>query len=159
MTDEFVYRSRMAASADAVYRFHAEPDALERLTPPWEKVAVISKTGGIEDLGSRVTLRVSIGPIQQTWVAEHTACEPDRMFQDIMLSGPFPFWKHTHRFIPESDSSSWLEDHVEFAYPLGKLGKWVAGWYIRRKLVRMFEWRHAATNRELAKMRGAQGNV
>jgi ligand-binding SRPBCC domain-containing protein len=83
MSEQFKFRSRMPASADADYRFHAEPDALERLTPHWENARVIARTGGIEQPGSRITLRVSVGPFSQDWISEHTACEPGKMFRDV----------------------------------------------------------------------------
>jgi ligand-binding SRPBCC domain-containing protein len=58
---EFVYRSHMPVSADALWDWHARPGALERLTPPWDRVRVESRTGGLED-GARVTLSVPVGP-------------------------------------------------------------------------------------------------
>lgn len=149
MSDTFSYRSKMPASADTVYRFHSEPDTLEKLTPPWEKAKVVARTGGIETPGSRVTLRVSIGPFHQEWVAEHVACEPGKMFRDVMVSGPLRKWEHTHEFTPDSENSSWLEDRVEYDFPLGWLGKLFGGAYTRRRLQRMFEWRHSATAQEL----------
>ncbi len=145
MSERFQFRSKMPASAEAVYRFHAEPDALERLTPPWEKARVIARTGSIEQRGSQTTLRVSVGPFSQDWVSEHTACEPGKMFRDVMVSGPFRQWEHTHEFQPESAGTSWLEDRVEYEFPLGWLGKLFGGWYTRRRLQRMFEWRHRTT--------------
>ncbi|MGB8324665.1 MAG: SRPBCC family protein [Candidatus Acidiferrum sp.] len=150
MAQTFIYRSKMPASAEAVYRFHAEPDALERLTPPWEKARVVSRTGGIEQVGSRVTLRLSLGPFSKDWVAEHTVCEPGKMFRDEMVSGPFHKWKHTHRFIPETVASSWLEDQVEYELPLGWLGTFFGGAYTRSRLQRMFAWRHKVTSETLA---------
>ncbi len=150
MSEIFVYRSRMPASAEAVYRFHAEPDALERLTPPWEKANVVARTGGIEIPGSRVTLCVSVGPFSQDWISEHTACEPGKMFRDVMISGPFRRWEHTHRFEAETLESSWLEDRVEYEFPLGWLGKLFGGGYTRRRLEKMFAWRHNRTAEILA---------
>ena len=150
MAEVFIYRSKMPASAEEVYRFHAEPAALERLMPPWEKAQVVALTGGIEQPGSRVTLRVSVGPISQYWVAEHRDCQPGRMFRDVMVSGPFPLWEHTHAFVPESETSSWLEDRVDFELPLGWLGSLFGGGYTRRRLQRMFAWRHKATSEEMA---------
>lgn len=149
MSETFTFRSRMPASAEAVYRFHAEPDALERLTPPWERARVVARTGGIEQPGSRVTLHVSVGPFSQDWIAEHTACDPGKMFRDEMVSGPFRRWEHTHEFQPESADSSILEDRVEYEVPWGWLGRRVAGNYIRRRLRRMFEWRHKVTSETL----------
>jgi uncharacterized protein len=150
MSETFTFRSKMPASAEDVYRFHLEPDALERLTPPWEKVMVVSRTGNIEQPGSTVTLRVTVGPFSQDWVAEHVACEPGRMFRDAMRSGPFRHWEHTHRFVPDTDHSSWLEDSVEYEFPLGWLGKLFGGAYTHRRLQRMFEWRHKTTTELLA---------
>ena len=156
MAQTFIYRSKMPASAEDVYRLHAEPEALERLTPPWEKAKVVARTGGIEEPGSRVTLRVSVGPISQNWVAEHRDCQPGRMFRDVMVSSPFPRWEHTHSFLPESETSSWLEDRVEFELPLGWLGSFLGSGYTRRRLQRMFAWRHKETSEELA-ARAAKG--
>ena len=50
----FVKRSRLEASADEVYRWHARPGALERLSPPWDPPVVESRAGTIEDEGARV---------------------------------------------------------------------------------------------------------
>lgn len=155
--ETFSYRSKMPASAEAVYRFHAEPDALERLTPPWEKAQVVARTGSIEQPGSRVTLRVSVGPFSQNWIAEHVVCEPNKMFRDVMRSGPFRHWEHTHKFFPETDCTSFLEDSVEYEFPLGWLGKLFGGAYTRRRLQRMFEWRHKVTAEQLL-ARVAKGN-
>jgi ligand-binding SRPBCC domain-containing protein len=150
MSESFTFRSKMPASAEEVYRFHAEPDALEGLTSPWEKARVVARTGGMEHPGSRVTLRVSVGPITQNWIAEHAACEPGKMFRDVMVSGPFRLWEHTHVFLAESESSSWLEHRVEFELPLGWIGRMLGGGYTRRRLQRMFAWRHKVTREILA---------
>jgi uncharacterized protein len=152
MLETFTYRSKMPASAEAVYRFHAEPDALERLTPPWEKAEVVARTGSFEQPGSQVTFRVSVGPFSQNWIAEHVAVEPNRMFRDLMRTGPFRHWEHTHKFIPEGADSSWLEDTVEYEFPLGWFGKFVGAAYTHRRLRRMFEWRHKVTAEELARL-------
>ena len=140
----------MPASAEAVYRFHAEPNALQRLTPPWENAEVVEQSGGIEEIGSRVKIRVKIGPIAQVWTAEHTAFESGRMFRDTMVGGPFRRWEHTHRFEPDTDSSSWLEDRVEYELPMGWLGRVFGDGYTKRRLERMFAWRHRVTAEALA---------
>jgi len=150
VSELFVYRTQMPASASAVYAWHAEPDALTRLTPPWENARVIERTGSIEQSGSRVKIRLRVGPFFQTWTAEHTACEPGRMFRDVMIAGPFRRWEHIHLFIPEAQNKSWLEDRVEYEFPLGWFGKLVGGAYTQRRLSRMFAWRHRVTAEALA---------
>jgi len=150
VSELFIFRSRMLASAERVYRFHAEPEALARLTPPWERATVYEQSGGIEDLGSRVKITLRLGPLTQTWIAEHAACEPGKMFRDVMVSGPFKKWEHTHLFVPDGEHSSWLEDRVEYEMPLGWAGKILGGWYARKRLRRMFAWRHAVTAKAVA---------
>lgn len=149
MSEQFIRRTKIAAPAEKVYRWHAEPGALERLQPPWEDARVVETTGGIEQPGSRVTLRVRIGPFTQTWIAEHTACEPGRMFRDKMIHGPFPQWEHTHNFIPDGPDGSWLEDRVDYVLPLGIFGQLLGKWYVRRKLDRLFAYRHQVTKAAL----------
>jgi ligand-binding SRPBCC domain-containing protein len=156
MSEIFTYRSKMPASAEDVYRFHLETNSLERLTPPWEKVVVVARTGNIEQPGSTVTLRVTVGRFSQNWVAEHVACEPGRMFRDSMRTGPFRRWEHTHKFISDTERFSWLEDTIEYEFPLGWLGKLFGGAYTHRRLQRMFEWRHKTTS-ELLGVRAARG--
>jgi ligand-binding SRPBCC domain-containing protein len=135
----------MPVSAQALYEFYARPDALQRLTPPWENAKVIEQTGGIEQIGSHVKIQLRVGPITQTWTAVHSACEPGRMFRDVMISGPFRRWEHTHLFVPNGEQASWLEDRVEYEFPLGGLGKLFGGAYTRRRLKRMFVYRHQVT--------------
>jgi len=148
-TQTFVRRSRINAPAAEVYAWHALPDALERLTPPGERVKVIEKSGGIEK-GARVVLEFGRWPFERRWIAEHQDYEEGRYFSDLQVSGPFAYWKHRHTFEPDGADACFLEDRVEYALPFGIFGRWVAGWYVRRKLEKLFEYRHQVTIREVA---------
>jgi uncharacterized protein len=146
-TEIFIRRSRLEASAAAVYAWHAAPGALERLTPPGEHAKVIEQTGRIER-GARVVLQIGRWPFRQRWVAEHGDFEVGRYFSDVQVSGPFAYWKHTHTFEPDGPSACILEDRVEYALPFGFFGRWFGGWYVRRRLAKLFEYRHSVTARE-----------
>ena len=151
-TETFIFRTRIDAPAAEVYAWHALPGTLELLTPPGEHVKVIEKTGGIER-GGRVVLQFGRWPLRRRWIAEHQEYMEGRYFSDRQVSGPFEYWKHTHTFEPDGPSACYLEDRVEYALPFGVLGRWVAGRYVRRMLVKLFEYRHAVTAREV-KTRG-----
>ena len=116
----FVARSRMPAPSEEVFAWHARPGALERLIPPWTRVEVVERTGGIED-GARVVLRVYAGPLPQRWVAVHRGLVPGRQFEDEQVEGPFASWRHTHRIEPDG-AEALLEDRIEYALPGGWLG-------------------------------------
>jgi ligand-binding SRPBCC domain-containing protein len=140
----FLARTSLKAAPEAVFRWHARPEALEELTPPWESVVVEARTGGIEETGSRVQLRMRVGPWRPRWIAAHKDCIPGRRFRDVQVKGPFAVWEHTHEFLPDGDGSI-LEDRVEYALPGGRLAHWLFGGFVRRKLKRLFDYRHRVT--------------
>ena len=114
----FVKESRIAASPEAVFAFHESPGALERLTPPWEKVEVVEGGDSIRP-GSRVVLRTWLGPLPLRWVAEHTEYDPPHGFADRQVSGPFASWNHRHRFLDDGTGGTLLRDEVDYEPPLG----------------------------------------
>jgi len=143
----FVKRTRFTVSAERLFGWYAEPEALELLIPPWQRARIIRRTGTVREIGSTVEIRVRIGPLWRAWVSEHTACEEGRMFRDSQIRGPFAFWRHTHSFEPDGPLACYLEDRVEYALPMGILGKIVAGRFVRRKLDRLFSYRHEFTRK------------
>jgi ligand-binding SRPBCC domain-containing protein len=94
------------------------------------------------------------GPFHLLWVAEHRDYIANRQFRDVQVRGPFARWEHTHLFEPDGPNACYLEDRVEYALPLGWLGRLVAGAFTRSKLERLFEYRHNITKRELDPPRG-----
>jgi uncharacterized protein len=148
-TERFVFRSPMPFSAEEVGRWHTRPGAFERLTPPWETVRILERSGRIED-GGQVVLAVRAGGRWRRWVARHHDHEPGRQFCDRQMEGPFARWEHCHRFVPEGLSQSHLEDDIEYALPFGWLGRCLGGAFVRRKLQRLFRYRHHVTAQDLA---------
>jgi hypothetical protein len=147
----FNARSRMPVGATELFTWHSREGAFERLQPPWEAVQVLERSGeGIQE-GARVSVRVHVGPLPMTMVARHTRYVEGSLFQDEQESGPFAKWVHTHRMWPEPPSSSVLEDEIEYAPPVGPLGRAFGGGMIRRRLERMFAYRHAVTRADLAR--------
>jgi len=154
----FVKESRIAAPPQAVFAFHESPGALTRLTPPWEKVEVVEGGDSIQ-VGSRVVLLSHLGPIPLRWVAEHVEYDLPRLFADTQRSGPFARWEHRHHFLDDGQGGTLLRDEVEYDPPLGALGRTLGGAFIRRKLQRMFDYRHDVTRRlvESGDFSGAAG--
>ena len=139
----FRMESVIDAPADEVFAWHAHPDALTRLIPPWERVRVESVEGDPLAVGTTVTLKLPLG---LRWVARHTALEPGRMFRDEMIRGPFRRWVHTHRFEPEGERKCRLVDEVECSF----FGEWLLAGLVRRRVEKMFRFRHATTRDQFA---------
>lgn len=138
-----VFRSRatLSASPADVFAWHERPGALERLTPPWEDVRVLERSGGIRD-GAEVRLKMKRGPLDFTWHIRHRAYEEGRQFVDEQVKGPFQRWVHTHRFLPADGGGCVMEDEIEWEPPLGSAGELVTARMIERDLRRAFAFRH-----------------
>lgn len=141
--------STLPASAEEAFAWHERQGAFERLTPPWERVEVVERTGGIED-GARATLRVHTGPVSLRWVAVHRDYVQGRRFVDEQVEGPFSQWIHQHLFEPVGADTSRYTDRIEFAPPFGTLGAAAGMWLARPRAERMLAYRHSMLREDLA---------
>ncbi len=136
------------ASALETFEWHVRPGALRRLLPPWDSATVVSGSGPTERLsvGARTTIRVGLGPVGIRWIAEISELDRDAtFFVDTQVKGPFKSWDHRHQVETKGEGSahpSTLTDHIEYALPMGILGRTFGGGAVRKKLDRMFAWRH-----------------
>ena len=141
---KFVKESIIAASPERVFAFHELPDALARLTPPWESSRVV-QAALISEVGSEAIIETRIlGFIPARWVARHTVYDPPRMFEDVQVAGPFRFWRHRHLIEPHAEGAR-LRDEIEYEPPLGLLGQLAAPLLVIPRLEKLFDYRHAAT--------------
>ena len=154
----FTKRTRLAAPAESVFAWHTRPGALERLLPPWQSARVVRRQGGIAD-GGRTTVRLRMGPMPITWIAEHRDYVEGERFSDVQVKGPFAHWAHTHRVEPAGEHACDLVDEIEYREPMGALGRALGGGFVHRQLERVFEYRHAlmAADLELHQRLGALG--
>ena len=149
MTDQiFEKTSRIGASAQDLYAWHARPGAFPRLSPPWQQVRLLAGSTGLR-AGSRVVLELKSGPFRKIWKAEHDNVRPGLGFQDVQLEGPFARWEHTHDFSPVNDTSSELRDRISYQLPAGSMGNLVGKNFVRGQLERVFTYRHSTTADDL----------
>lgn len=140
----FSKESVIQESPEKVFAFHELPDAINRLTPPWEKSKVIQAAPNLQ-VGSRAIIEAKIfGIIPVRWIAEHTAYDPPRMFEDIQIKGPFKSWQHRHIIEPHAGGAL-LCDEIEYEPPLGFLGRLFAPLIIEPRLKKLFVYRHQVT--------------
>jgi uncharacterized protein (TIGR01777 family) len=139
----------MPAPRAALFAYHANEGAFERLAPPWERIEVVRSSGGIRD-GGALLMRIRKGPVAIPWEALHFGYIEGERFCDEQVRGPFARWVHTHSFEPaEVSDRSTLQDHVEWAVPGGAIGNAIGGGIAARQLDRMFAFRHLRTARDL----------
>ncbi|MCK6459109.1 MAG: TIGR01777 family oxidoreductase [Planctomycetes bacterium] len=153
---EFTRFTRLPVPPADAYLWHTRQGALERLTPPWEEIEILGRTGGVEEPGSRVSLATRIGPFRKRWVAEHRESVRGQMFRDVQIEGPFARWEHVHRFRGDGNGASILEDRIEYELPGGWLGRALGERMVRRRLERVFAYRHATTAADVVAHRGSE---
>ena len=141
--------TRVDSPVDEVWQWHIRPGAFERLTPPWERVRVLERSGGIEN-GARVVLEVRLGPVPFRWVAVHRDVVHGSRFVDVQESGPFARWMHEHDMTSDGAGGTMLRDCITCAPPLGAPGAALATPMLRTRLERMLEYRHATIAADLA---------
>jgi ligand-binding SRPBCC domain-containing protein len=140
----FVKESIIRAPVERVFAFHQLPDALRRLTPPWEKTQVIAPSRSL-NVGERTVVRLRIfGVVPFLSVSEHTKFDPPHMFEDKMLKGPFRRWVHRHSMI-QTQSGTLLRDDVDYDPPLWPFGRLFAPMLVEPRLGRLFDYRHEVT--------------
>jgi ligand-binding SRPBCC domain-containing protein len=143
---KFVKESIIKAAPERVFAFHELPDAINRLTPPWENAEIIQPPKNLE-VGTKVIIAVKIfGLVSKKWIAEHTAYDPPKMFEDTQISGPFKSWRHRHIVSPH-ELGAVLRDEIEFEPPFWIFGRVAAPFAVLPKLKKMFEYRHQVTKK------------
>ncbi|MEM9646566.1 MAG: TIGR01777 family oxidoreductase [Planctomycetota bacterium] len=147
--NRYVATSELPVSPRDAFAYHERPGCLERLTPPWERVRVLSSDDSLE-VGSEVILQAKAAGIPVRWVARHTAYDPPHSFADTQVSGPFSQWDHRHRFESIAGGSTSLTDDITYRLPMAFLGDRLGGWKARQTIEAMFAYRHRITTDDLS---------
>jgi ligand-binding SRPBCC domain-containing protein len=112
----------LAAPIEAVWAFHADPAMLARVMPALPRLRVTRFDAPLQ-VGSAIHLELSLGPIRQPWELTVIAVEAGRQFVDHQTGrGPMVYWRHTHAFDAVGEGTRVI-DQIEYALPLGVLGR------------------------------------
>src|SRR5688572_26925843 len=82
------------------------------------------------------------GLLPSTWISEITHVEAPHYFVDEQKRGPFAFWHHTHRIVPDTEQGGvWVEDTVYYAAPFGLLGRMAHFLFLKHLMFALFQHR------------------
>ena len=146
--DYFSAELALPVPAAEAFAWHERPGTFERLQPPWEPLKILKKPTSLEP-GNVVELESKLGPFPLKMRFVHGAYRQGELFCDSQERGPFRTWRHEHRFLDRSGGSV-LEDVIQYEIPGGSLGRRLAGKGIRKRIERMFAYRHAITHHDLS---------
>ncbi|WP_354644646.1 SRPBCC family protein [Kitasatospora camelliae] len=126
--------------AQQVFEACLDVEAHTRSMAASSERAVAGTTHGHLTLGDTVTFRARHFGLTWRLTARITAYDPPRSFVDEQERGPFNRWRHAHSFEPDGTGGTVMTDVIDFAAPLGILGRiadrTVLGWYMARLIRR-----------------------
>jgi len=136
------------AAPEEVFDFFADAMNLQRITPPWLGIRVLTPPPIAMAPGARIEYRLRLHGLPLRWLTQISVWEPPHGFVDVQLRGPYRLWHHTHSFEPDGDGVR-VRDVVRYALPLGPLGGLANAAFVRRDLARIFDHRQQAVARLL----------
>ncbi len=113
------------------------------ITPQKMNFKILSMSGGEKMYpGQIISYKVNVLPLLRLrWVTEITHVQEPVYFTDEQRFGPYALWHHKHHFTSVTGGVE-MTDEVDYAMPLGLLGR-VAHWlFVGREVSGIFEHRN-----------------
>ena len=117
--------------------------------------AVAGTTSGQLELGDTVTWEAVHFLVRQRLTSKIVARERPRTFTDEMQRGAFARWRHAHTFTEQAGGTLMVDD-VDFASPLGPLGRLADALLLKSYMTRFLVTHNAHFKREAEALAKAQ---
>lgn len=131
---------------DEVFAFFSRPENLQAITPGWLDFRMVEAPQNLA-AGSLIRYRLRWHFLPIGWTTEITEWNPPHRFVDRELSGPYALWNHEHSFVPREAGGTTMRDRVQYALPLGVLGRFAHRLSVKRDVESIFNFREEAMRR------------
>jgi ligand-binding SRPBCC domain-containing protein len=133
----------VAAPPDQVFAVCLDVEAHTRSMADSSERAVDGRTRGELSLGDTVTFQARHFGLPWRLKARITSYDRPRHFVDEQESGPFKRWHHAHHFEPDGHGGTIMRDVIDFASPLGLVGRIVDRFVLVRYMAHLISIRNA----------------
>lgn len=132
------------ATLAQTWDFFSDPSNLAKITPSEMNFRIIHNSGTSEiHSGQIIKYKVTVLPFYTTtWVTEIKDVDKPYCFIDQQREGPYTLWHHRHRFKAVTAGVE-MTDEVNYAIPLGLLGRLAHRIFVQRQLNAIFDHRYA----------------
>lgn len=137
----------LPAPIEEVFSFFAGAENLGRITPPELAFRILTPTPIFMQEGTIIDYRLRLFGVPFRWRTRITQWQPNDLFVDEQVQGPYAKWTHRHAFSASADGTH-MTDRVEYRLPLLPAGA-IALPLVRRQLDRIFRYRAGAIQRLL----------
>ena len=123
--------------------FFSSPQNLSKITPKHMGFEILYISGGAKAYaGQIIRYNVNVLPgIKMHWVTEITQVKESAHFIDEQRFGPYALWHHQHHF-KEVPGGVEMTDEVNYALPLGILGRLAHALFVGGEVKRIFDHRY-----------------
>jgi ligand-binding SRPBCC domain-containing protein len=124
------------------WAFFSTPKNLSKITPKEMGFEILYISGGdAMYTGQIIRYFVRVFPlIKIHWVTEIKHVSEPHYFVDEQRFGPYALWHHQHHF-KEVEGGVEIVDEVNYAIPLGILGRLAAWLFVEREVNSIFDYR------------------
>lgn len=136
---------------ETAWDFFSSPRNLAKITPSEMNFQILTMSGGDRMYaGQVISYKVTVMPgIRVRWVTEITHVQEPQYFADEQRFGPYALWHHKHHFKSVAGGIE-MTDEVDYAIPLGLLGR-LAHWiFVGRAVNRIFDHRYTVLEKYFA---------
>jgi len=141
-----VLRTRVAAPPSRCFDLARDVELHQRSTAASRERAVAGVTSGLLGLGDEVTWEATHFGIRQRLTSRISEFDPPNRFVDEMIQGAFARFRHDHQFLA-ADGGTEMVDIFDYTSPLGPLGRFADGLFLRRYMTTLLRERNAYLKR------------
>ena len=132
---------------ERVFSIFEDPRNLARITPASLGFEIVSSEPPMRR-GAEIEYRIRWAGLPLSWKTLITEYDPPNLFVDEQIRGPYRLWRHRHMF-RAAEGGTEIADRVDYALPLGILGRAAHALAVRRQLRGIFTYRQKALARML----------
>jgi len=135
-------KQTLNATLEEVWDFFSSPENLDKLTPSNMGFDILTPRP-LPKMYPNQEIEYKVRPVLNIplyWKTRITEVKPKEYFIDEQLKGPYSLWKHKHTF-SEDKGHVYMHDKVEYALPMGLLGRIIHRLYVKTRLEEIFDYR------------------
>jgi ligand-binding SRPBCC domain-containing protein len=132
----------LPVTIEEAWSFFSSPKNLAKITPSHMNFKILYQSGGDKAYaGQIIRYKINVLPLLPVhWVTEITQVAEPNYFIDEQRFGPYALWHHQHRF-ESVKSGVRMIDEVNYAIPLGILGRLAHWLFVGNEVNRIFDHR------------------
>ncbi|MBC7370784.1 MAG: TIGR01777 family protein [Bdellovibrionaceae bacterium] len=152
--EEFFYSEQyLPWTPQEIFPFFSAAKNLEKITPPILSFKILEEPKETLGTGSEIRYKISVHGLPMEWLTLIKDWEPPFKFVDTQVKGPYKLWHHTHEFKAFAGGTL-MTDKVRYKLPMGFLGNFVAGGFVRGDVEKIFAYRRQYLAKNLARELG-----